>query len=45
MNVTGSAEESLLAMTGGLAAPVFAPLGFGDWKISTALITGFTLGC
>lgn len=42
LNVAGSAEESLLAMLGGLAAPIFAPLGFGDWRISTALITGFT---
>lgn len=42
LNVAASAEESLLAMLGGLAAPVFAPLGFGDWRISTALITGFT---
>ena len=42
LNVVTSAEESLLAMLGGLAAPVFAPLGFGDWRISTALITGFT---
>lgn len=42
LNVAGSAEESLLAMLGGLAAPVFVPLGFGDWRISTALITGFT---
>ncbi len=42
LNVAVSAEESLLAMLGGLAAPIFAPLGFGDWRISTALITGFT---
>lgn len=42
LNVAASAEESLLAMLGGLAAPVFVPLGFGDWRISTALITGFT---
>ena len=42
LNVAASAEESLLAMLGGLAAPVFIPLGFGDWRISTALITGFT---
>ena len=42
LNVVTSAEESLLAMLGGLAAPIFAPLGFGDWRISTALITGFT---
>lgn len=42
LNVAVSAEESLLAMLGGLAAPIFTPLGFGDWRISTALITGFT---
>lgn len=42
LNVAASAEESLLAMLGGLAAPIFAPLGFGDWRVSTALITGFT---
>ena len=29
-------------MIGTLVSPIFAPLGFGDWKISTALITGFT---
>lgn len=29
-------------MLGGLVAPVFVPLGFCDWRISTALITGFT---
>ena len=29
-------------MLGGLIAPLFAPLGFGDWRVSTALITGFT---
>lgn len=42
LNAAASAEESLLAMLGGFAAPVFVPLGFGDWRISTALITGFT---
>ena len=41
-NIAASSEESMLAMLGGLAAPVFVPLGFGDWRISTALITGFT---
>ena len=29
-------------MLGSFIAPVFKPLGFGDWRISTALITGFT---
>lgn len=42
LNVAESAENSLLAMLGGLAAPLFTPLGFGDWRVSTALITGFT---
>ena len=42
MNVAASAEESLLAEVGRLAAPVFAPLGFGDWRVATALITGFS---
>ena len=32
----------MLAMIGSFIAPIFAPLGFGDWRISTALITGFT---
>ena len=30
----------MLAVVAGLIAPVFAPLGFGDWRISTALVTG-----
>lgn len=42
LNVVSSSQDSLLAMIGGFIAPVFAPLGFGDWRISTALITGFT---
>ena len=41
-NVAKSAENSLLAAIGNLAAPLFAPLGFGDWRVATALITGFT---
>ena len=42
LNVVSSPDESLLALLGGLIAPVFAPLGFGDWRIATALLTGFT---
>ena len=34
-------QESILAMIAGVIAPIFAPLGFGDWRISTALISGF----
>ena len=33
--------ESMLSVVGGAVAPLFAPLGFGDWRISTALIAGF----
>ena len=41
-NVAASADQSMLAMIGSLIAPIFKPLGFGDWRVSTALITGFT---
>lgn len=41
-NVVSDPENSLLAMIGSLISPLFEPLGFGDWRISTALITGFT---
>ena len=37
-----SGEQSLLELVGRLIAPIFAPLGFGDWRASTALIAGFT---
>ena len=42
LNVTANPEDSLLALLGGIIAPIFKPLGFNDWRISTALITGFT---
>ena len=42
LNVVVDSKDSLLTLIGGFAAPVFVPLGFGDWRISTALITGFT---
>ena len=42
LNVAAAPEQSLLALIGGAVAPLFAPLGFGDWRASTALITGFT---
>lgn len=41
-NVVAQSSDSLLALIGQWIAPVFAPLGFSDWRISTALITGFT---
>lgn len=34
-------QDSILAAAAGLIAPLFGPVGFGDWRISTALITGF----
>lgn len=37
-----STDQSMLASLGALIAPLFAPLGFGDWKAATALITGLT---
>lgn len=41
LNIVADSKDSILAAIGGLIAPVFIPLGFGDWRISTALITGF----
>ena len=41
LNVVQDSRDSLLASIAGVIAPVFAPLGFGNWQISTALITGF----
>ena len=41
LNLVTNSQDSILAMVAGWIAPVFAPLGFGDWRISTALITGF----
>ena len=40
-NVVSDSQHSILAIIAGIVAPVFKPLGFGDWRISTALITGF----
>ncbi len=42
LNVVIDSADSLLALIGKLIAPVFAPLGFADWKITTSLIAGFT---
>lgn len=41
-NIVTDSKDSMLAMIGGVIAPIFVPLGFGDWRASTALITGFT---
>ncbi len=42
LNVVTDSADSLLAMLGHWIAPIFAPLGFDDWRIPTALITGFS---
>lgn len=39
--VAADSSRSILAIIAGGIAPIFAPLGFGDWRISTALISGF----
>ena len=41
LNMVTESKDSILAGIASVIAPVFAPLGFGDWRISTALITGF----
>ena len=41
LNIVTDSQDSILAVVAGWIAPIFAPLGFGDWRISTALITGF----
>ena len=42
LRLVQDSSNSMLASIGGLIAPVFKPLGFSDWRASTALITGFT---
>lgn len=41
-SLVSDSGKSILAALGSLAAPVFAPLGFGDWRVCAALITGIT---
>lgn len=41
LNVVSDSSESILASIGRIIAPVFAPVGFADWRASTALLTGF----
>ncbi len=41
LNIVSDSQNSILAEVAGVLAPIFAPLGFGDWRISTALISGF----
>ena len=41
LEMVNNSKDSMLAVISGFIAPIFAPLGFGDWKITTSLITGF----
>ena len=41
LNVVSNSQQSLLAVISGVIAPLFAPMGLGDWRVCTALLTGF----
>lgn len=41
LNIVTDSQDSMLAAVAGIISPVLKPLGFGDWRMSTALITGF----
>ena len=41
LRMVEDSHDSILALISGVIAPIFGPLGFGDWRISTALFTGF----
>ncbi len=41
LGIVEDSRNSILAMIAGVIAPIFAPMGFGDWRVSTALISGF----
>lgn len=41
LNMVADSQDSMLALAAGVLAPVFIPVGFGDWRIVTALISGF----
>ena len=42
LNVVEDSANSILASVGRLLAPIFAPMGFGDWRMVTALVSGFS---
>lgn len=42
LNVAADSSQSLLALVGQLISPIFRPLGFGDWRVVTSLISGFS---
>ena len=41
LNMVADSQDSILAMISGLLVPLFAPIGLGDWRICTSLISGF----
>ncbi len=41
LNVVADSADSLLAIIGRALAPIFSPLGYGDWRVATSLISGF----
>lgn len=41
LNMVADSQDSILALAAGVLAPLFLPVGFGDWRIVTALISGF----
>lgn len=41
LNIVSDSHDSMLAVIAGFIAPAFAPLGFGDWRVSTSLMAGF----
>jgi ferrous iron transport protein B len=41
LNIVTDSKDSILAMIAGYIAPIFSPLGFGDWRIVTSLVAGF----
>ena len=41
LDIVEDSHDSILAFAAGIIAPLFIPLGFGDWRISTALMAGF----
>ena len=41
LSMVSDSRDSILALVAGVIAPIFAPMGFGDWRVSTALISGF----
>lgn len=42
LNVVSNSSDSLLALIGQAISPIFTPLGFADWRVTTSLISGFT---